>query len=90
MRTIDTVYIDGQFVTPHGRELFDLFNPATEERIGQVRLGDGGPGGLSRPTRAPRRPSGSPCSAGCMTPSRRGPMRWLQPWSKNMVRRRPS
>jgi len=40
MRTIDTVYIDGQFVTPHGRELFDLFNPATEERIGQVRLGD--------------------------------------------------
>jgi aldehyde dehydrogenase (NAD+) len=40
MRTIDTVYIDGQFVTPHGEELFDLFNPATEERIGQVRLGD--------------------------------------------------
>jgi aldehyde dehydrogenase (NAD+) len=40
MRTINTVYIDGQFVTPHGRELFDLFNPATEQRIGQVRLGD--------------------------------------------------
>jgi aldehyde dehydrogenase (NAD+) len=40
MRTIDTVYIDGQFVTPHGQELFDLFNPATEEKIGQVRLGD--------------------------------------------------
>ena len=40
MRTIDTVYIDGQFVTPHGDELFDLFNPATEEKIGQVRLGD--------------------------------------------------
>jgi aldehyde dehydrogenase (NAD+) len=40
MRTIDKVYIDGQFVTPHGQELFDLFNPATEERIGQVRLGD--------------------------------------------------
>jgi aldehyde dehydrogenase (NAD+) len=40
MHTIDTVYIDGQFVTPHGEELFDLFNPATEERIGQVRLGD--------------------------------------------------
>jgi aldehyde dehydrogenase (NAD+) len=40
MRTIDKVYIDGQFVTPHGEELFDLFNPATEERIGQVRLGD--------------------------------------------------
>ncbi len=40
MRTIDTVYIDGQFVTPHGEELFDLFNPATEQKIGQVRLGD--------------------------------------------------
>ena len=40
MRTIDKVYIDGQFVTPHGEELFDLFNPATEERIGQLRLGD--------------------------------------------------
>jgi hypothetical protein len=38
MRTIDTVYIDGQFVTPHGEELFDLFNPATEEKIVQVRL----------------------------------------------------
>ncbi|HEX3422408.1 MAG TPA: aldehyde dehydrogenase family protein [Sphingomicrobium sp.] len=40
MRTIDKIYIDGQFVTPHGQEMFDLFNPATEERIGQVRLGD--------------------------------------------------
>jgi aldehyde dehydrogenase (NAD+) len=40
MRIIDTVYIDGQFVTPHGEELFDLFNPATEQKIGQVRLGD--------------------------------------------------
>src|SRR5271163_2222520 len=40
MRTIDKIYIDGQFVTPHGQELFDLFNPATEQKIGQVRLGD--------------------------------------------------
>jgi aldehyde dehydrogenase (NAD+) len=40
MRTIDKVYIDGQFVTPHGEELFDLFNPATEQKIGQVRLGN--------------------------------------------------
>jgi aldehyde dehydrogenase (NAD+) len=37
---IDKIYIDGQFVTPHGRELFDIFNPATEKKIGQVRLGD--------------------------------------------------
>jgi aldehyde dehydrogenase (NAD+) len=40
MRGIDQIYIDGQFVTPHGQELFDLYNPATEEKIGQVRLGD--------------------------------------------------
>ncbi|MGC1301834.1 MAG: aldehyde dehydrogenase family protein [Caulobacteraceae bacterium] len=40
MRLIDQIYIDGQFVEPHGRELFDLHNPATGEVIGQVRLGD--------------------------------------------------
>ncbi|HSZ52349.1 MAG TPA: aldehyde dehydrogenase family protein [Caulobacteraceae bacterium] len=40
MRSIDQIYIDGRFVTPHGGERFDLFNPATEARIGQVRLGD--------------------------------------------------
>jgi aldehyde dehydrogenase (NAD+) len=40
MRAIDKVYIDGQFVTPHGQKPFDLFNPATEEKIGEVRLGD--------------------------------------------------
>jgi aldehyde dehydrogenase (NAD+) len=37
---IDKVYIDGEFVTPHGTELADLFNPATGEVIGQVRLAD--------------------------------------------------
>lgn len=31
MISIDTLYIDGAFVTPHGTERFDLFNPATEE-----------------------------------------------------------
>jgi aldehyde dehydrogenase (NAD+) len=40
MQVIDKIYIDGEFVTPHGDELFDLFNPATAERIGQVRLAD--------------------------------------------------
>ncbi|QTH21121.1 aldehyde dehydrogenase family protein [Rhizorhabdus wittichii] len=40
MLTIDTIYIDGAFVTPHGEEHAPLFNPATEERIGTVRLGD--------------------------------------------------
>ncbi len=40
MREIDTLYIDGAFVTPHGQEQALLFNPSTEEQIGTVRLGD--------------------------------------------------
>jgi aldehyde dehydrogenase (NAD+) len=35
MRTIDTIYIDGAFVTPHGDDRASLFNPATEKQIGQ-------------------------------------------------------
>jgi aldehyde dehydrogenase (NAD+) len=40
MRFIDKIYIDGSFVTPHGTELFDLYNPATAQVIGRVRLAD--------------------------------------------------
>ena len=40
MRNIDKIYIDGAFVTPHGIDHLDLFNPATEAKIGSVRLGD--------------------------------------------------
>src|SRR6201992_2471937 len=40
MKTIDQIYVDGAFVTPHGTEMFNLFNPATGRVIGQVRLGD--------------------------------------------------
>ncbi|MFK0161455.1 aldehyde dehydrogenase family protein [Rhizobium sp. NPDC090279] len=40
MRTIDAIYINGSFVHPHGREEAPLFNPATEEQIGTVRLGN--------------------------------------------------
>ncbi|WP_395945520.1 aldehyde dehydrogenase family protein [Brevundimonas sp.] len=40
MRDIHQIYIDGAFVTPHGAERFDLFNPSTEDVIGSVRLGD--------------------------------------------------
>ena len=40
MRYIEHIYIDGQFVTPNGRARADLFNPATEDKIGEVRLGD--------------------------------------------------
>lgn len=40
MQRIEQIYINGEFVTPHGQEWFDLHNPSTEEVIGQVRLGD--------------------------------------------------
>jgi aldehyde dehydrogenase (NAD+) len=40
MPSIDTIYIDGAFVTPHGDDRALPFNPATEEQIGEIRLGD--------------------------------------------------
>ena len=40
MQRIEHIYINGEFVTPHGQEWFDLHNPSTEQVIGQVRLGD--------------------------------------------------
>ncbi|KPA88827.1 NAD-dependent aldehyde dehydrogenase [Pseudomonas asplenii] len=40
MQRIDQIYINGTFVTPHGQEWFDLFNPSTARVIGQVRLAD--------------------------------------------------
>ena len=40
MHIIDTIYVDDAFVTPHGQDRAPLFNPATEQQIGEVRLGD--------------------------------------------------
>jgi len=40
MKTIDKIYINGAFVTPHGTELFDLVNPTTNELLSKVVLGD--------------------------------------------------
>ncbi|ADO47030.1 aldehyde dehydrogenase family protein [[Enterobacter] lignolyticus] len=40
MQQIDTIYINGEFVTPHGEARFALHNPATEAVIGSVRLAD--------------------------------------------------
>jgi aldehyde dehydrogenase (NAD+) len=37
---VNQIYIDGEFVTPHGTEVFDLYNPATGQVIGQVQLAD--------------------------------------------------
>ncbi|QOV47839.1 aldehyde dehydrogenase family protein [Streptomyces chromofuscus] len=40
MRKIHQVYIDGHFVTPHGTEIAPLYNPASEQVVGEVRLAD--------------------------------------------------
>jgi aldehyde dehydrogenase (NAD+) len=40
MHIVEKIYIDGQFVEPHGQEWFDLYNPSIGEVIGRVRLAD--------------------------------------------------
>jgi aldehyde dehydrogenase (NAD+) len=40
IRTVDKLYINGEFVTPHGTELFDLINPTINQVIGCLTLGD--------------------------------------------------
>lgn len=40
IKQINQIYINGQFVTPHGSEVMDLINPVTEQVVTQVRLAD--------------------------------------------------
>lgn len=40
MKTIDKIYINGEFVTPEGTEYFDLISPTTNEKLGKVLLGN--------------------------------------------------
>jgi aldehyde dehydrogenase (NAD+) len=40
MRQFTRIYIDGQFVTPHGEHIVDLVNPTDNEVIGQVTMAD--------------------------------------------------
>ncbi|WP_417352837.1 aldehyde dehydrogenase family protein [Flavobacterium alkalisoli] len=40
MKTIDTIYVNGAFVKPHGTEVFDLISPTDNGLIGKVILGD--------------------------------------------------
>ena len=40
MKSINQIYINGDFVTPHGTETFNLISPATNQKLGEVRLGD--------------------------------------------------
>ncbi len=38
MKTIDKIYINGEFITPEGNEYFDLISPTTNEQLGKVLL----------------------------------------------------
>jgi aldehyde dehydrogenase (NAD+) len=40
MKAITKVYINGEFVTPHGTEVLDLISPTTGHKIGEVILAD--------------------------------------------------
>lgn len=40
MRTIDKIYINGEFVTPKGKDRFDLISPTTNKKLGEVVLGN--------------------------------------------------
>ncbi|RYJ43821.1 aldehyde dehydrogenase family protein [Flavobacterium beibuense] len=40
MKTIDTIYVNGAFIKPHGTEVFDLISPTDNGIIGKVILGD--------------------------------------------------
>lgn len=40
MKTIDKIYINGEFTTPQGTEYFDLISPTTNKKLGKVRLGN--------------------------------------------------
>jgi aldehyde dehydrogenase (NAD+) len=40
MKTVHQVYINGEFVIPHGTEILDLINPSNNQKIGEVTLAD--------------------------------------------------
>ena len=40
MKKASQIYINGEFVTPHGKGIFEIINPSTNEKIGEVALGD--------------------------------------------------
>src|SRR6201998_2673373 len=40
VRVFDRVYIDGQFVSPHGTQIVDLVNPTNNTVIGKVTMAD--------------------------------------------------
>ncbi len=40
MKKVNKIYINGEFVSPNGTEIFDLINPSNNNKIGEVTLAD--------------------------------------------------
>lgn len=40
MKTINKIYVNGEFITPNGTTTFDLINPTSNKKTAQVVLGD--------------------------------------------------
>lgn len=40
MKTVNKIYINGGFITPHGTKVLDIVNPSNNEKIGRVTLAD--------------------------------------------------
>ncbi|MBZ4187712.1 aldehyde dehydrogenase family protein [Niabella beijingensis] len=40
MKIVDKIYINGEFLKPHGREVLDIINPSNNQKIGEVTLAD--------------------------------------------------
>jgi len=40
MKAINKIYVNGAFLTPHGTEVLDLISPVTNQKVGEVILGD--------------------------------------------------
>ena len=40
MKAIDKIYVNGEFVTPHGTAILDMISPVTNQKTGEIRLGD--------------------------------------------------
>ncbi|MGJ1516294.1 aldehyde dehydrogenase family protein [Sphingobacterium siyangense] len=40
MKTVNRIYVNGEFVSSHGTEIYELINPSTNQKIGEVTLAD--------------------------------------------------
>jgi aldehyde dehydrogenase (NAD+) len=40
MKTVNKIYSNGEFVSPHGTEIYNLINPSNNQKIGELTLAD--------------------------------------------------